>query len=205
MEQIKEYEYIDLGLPSGLKWAKCNVGADKETDYGYYFQWGEIEPHDADTPYNWVNYKYCKGSSTTLTKYNIMGEYGTVDNKLTLDLEDDAARVKMGGDWRMPSIALIEELVEETTNEWVTNYNGSGISGRKFTSNADPNKYIFIPASDYRYGSSFGNQGSDGIVWSSSLYSSSPEQARFLYFDSNNIVANDGNYRERGYTVRGIL
>ena len=75
MEQIKEYEYIDLGLPSGLKWAKCNVGADKETDYGYYFQWGEIEPHDADTPYNWVNYKYCKGSSTTLTKYNIMGEY----------------------------------------------------------------------------------------------------------------------------------
>ena len=142
MEQIKEYEYIDLGLPSGLKWAKCNVGADKETDYGYYFQWGEIEPHDADTPYNWVNYKYCKGSSTTLTKYNIMGEYGTVDNKLTLDLEDDAARANMGGDWRMPTQSDFLEMLDYTDSEWVENFNGSGVNGRKFTSKINGNIII---------------------------------------------------------------
>ena len=196
---------VDLGLTSGTLWATMNVGATSETDDGSYFQWGETEPHGTDIPYDWANYKYCNGSDRTLTKYCTNSYYGRVDNKTALDLEDDAARVKMGGDWRMPSIALIEELVEETTNEWITNYKGTGVDGRKFTSKTDESKYIFIPALDYRYDSSFGNQGSDGIVWSSSLYSSSPEQARFLYFDSNDIDANDGNYRERGYTVRGIL
>ena len=139
-----------------------------------------------------------------MTKYNVNSSYGTVDNKLTLDLEDDAARAKMGGDWKMPTHALMEELVEETTSEWITNYNGSGINGRKFTSKKNSNS-IFIPAAGERSGSSFYDQGSDGIFWSSSLYSSSPEQSRFLYFDSNNIGADDGNYRERGYTVRGVL
>ena len=206
MEQIKEYEYIDLGLPSGLKWAKCNVGADKETDYGYYFQWGEIEPHDADTPYNWVNYKYCKGSSTTLTKYNIMSEYGTVDNKLTLDLEDDAARANMGGDWRMPSIALMEELISETKNVWVTNYKSSGINGWKFTSKTDESKYIFIPASGYRSVSSFYHQGSYGYVWSSSLHAVNTDLAWPLYADSVNIVAGTfSSGRNFGYSVRGVL
>ena len=200
MEQTKQYEYVDLGLPSGLKWAKCNVGAEKETDDGYYFQWGEITPY---TDYTWADYKYCNGSSTTMTKYCTDSSNGTVDNKTKLEDEDDAARANMGGDWRMPSRALMEELMEETENEWVTNYTGTGVNGRKFTG---PNgNSIFIPASGSRYDSSFGDQGSDGIVWSSSLYSSSTEQARFLYFDSKDIVANDGNYRERGYSVRGVL
>ena len=54
MEQTKQYEYVDLGLPSGLKWAKCNVGAEKETDYGYYFQWGSTEPNTSDEC-TWTN------------------------------------------------------------------------------------------------------------------------------------------------------
>ena len=194
--------YVDLGLTSGTLWATCNVGATSETDYGSYFQWGDTVDKRDDVC-NWSSYKYCNGSSKTLTKYNVNSSYGTVDNKITLDPEDDAARANMEGDWRMPTHALIEELVAETDSEWVTGYNGSGVNGRKFT--ASNGNSIFIPAAGQRSDSSFIYQGSDGIVWSSSLYSSSPGQSRFLYFDSNNIVADDGNYRERGYTVRGIL
>ena len=197
-------QYVDLGLPSGLKWAKCNIGAKTETDYGYYFQWGDIV-NKRKSNCGWKRHKHCDGSFTTLTKYNTNSDYGTVDNKTTLDPEDDAARVNMKGDRRMPSAALMEELISETINVWITNYNSSGINGRKFTSKKDTSKYIFIPASGLRNDSSFDSQGSDGSVWSSSLYSSSPEQSRFLYFNSNNIVADDGNYRERGYTVRGVL
>ena len=153
MEQIKEYEYVDLGLPSGLKWAKCNVGAEKETDYGYYFQWGEIENH-GNSAYRCTHYKYYNILNTydTLTKYNNDSSCGTVDNKTTLDLEDDAARVNMGGDWRMPTRSDLQELLENTENEWVEDFNSTGVNGRKFTSKTDKNKYIFIPASGYRTG-----------------------------------------------------
>ena len=96
MEQIKEYEYVDLGLPSGLKWAKCNVGAEKETDYGYYFQWGDIEDK-SNANCTWESYKYCNGSYDTLTKYNNNSLFGTVDNKKILDTKDDAARVYVYG------------------------------------------------------------------------------------------------------------
>ena len=146
MEQIKEYEYIDLGLPSGLKWAKCNVGAEKETDYGDYFQWGEIEPHDADTPYDWANYKY--GDGWNFSKYNTSVLYGeNPDNIMALKAEDDAARANMGGEWRMPTKDEFQELLDNTTNEWVIDFNGSGVNGMKFISKADATKYIFIHAS----------------------------------------------------------
>ena len=115
MEQIKEYEYVDLGLPSGLKWAKCNIGATSETKDGDYFQWGETT---SDTVYDWAHYKYCNGSYNTLTKYNNDSSYGTVDNKTTLDPEDDAATQIMGGDWRMPTASEYQTLYNETLWVW---------------------------------------------------------------------------------------
>ena len=157
-------EYVDLGL--SVKWAKCNLGAKTETDYGDYFQWGETTP---DTDYTWATYKYCNGTYDTLTKYNPDGYYGTVNNKTTLDPEDDAARAKMGGDWRMPTRDELLELYNNTTNEWVTNFNSTGVNGRKFTSKTDKNKYIFIPASGYYEGGSVRAVGEEGCVWSSSL------------------------------------
>ena len=202
------YSYVDLGLTSGTLWATMNVGATSETDYGSYFQWGETEPHDTGIPYDWANYKYCNGSYDTLTKYNtgLNGYGGTIDNKLTLDLEDDAARVLMGGDWRMPTHALIEELVEETTNEWISNYNGTGVNGRKFTSKKDTSKYIFIPASGYPYDSSFSSPGKQGIVWSSSLESCDPGKAWNLNFESAHISAHSELSRSNyGLSVRGVL
>ena len=185
--------YVDLGLTSGTLWATMNVGATSETDYGSYFQWGETEPHDTDITYYWEDYKYGDGSN--FSKYNtgLNGYGGTIDNKLTLDLEDDAARANMGGDWKMPSLALMEELVYETNNMSATI---NGVNGWKFTSKKDTSKYIFIPA--------VRNQGYTD-VWSSSLYISNPINAIYLNFDSNNIGA--GGYGERriALTVRGVL
>src|SRR5574344_977173 len=137
-------QYVDLGLPSGLKWAKCNIGATSEADYGSYFQWGDIEDK-SNSDCSWESYKYCNDSNTTLTKYCTDSSYGTVDNKTTLDTEDDAATQIMGGDWRMPTMDDFIELLDNTTNEW-TQVNG--VDGYKFTgSNGNS---IFIPASGRR-------------------------------------------------------
>ena len=117
MKQVKQYEYVDLGLPSGLKWAKCNIGATSETDYGSYFQWGDIEDK-SNSDYNWATYKHCNGSDTTMTKYCTNSSYGTVDNKTTLEPEDDTARANMGGDWRMPTATEYKTLYNETLWVW---------------------------------------------------------------------------------------
>ena len=191
--------YVDLGLPSGLKWAKCNIGAETETDYGYYFQWGETELHDNGIPYVWENYKHCNRSSMTLTKYN------NSDGKTTLDLEDDAAAQIMGGNWRMPTKGDFQELLDNTTNESVTNFNSSGVSGRKFTSKTDESKYIFIPASGVRFGSLLGYQGYDGYIWSSSLNASNPNNAWYLGFFWDYCGMGCYGRRCEGQTVRGVM
>ena len=203
MEQAKQYEYVDLGLPSGLKWAKCNVGATSETDFGYYFQWGDIEDK-SNSDCSWKTYEYYNGSSDTLTKYNNSTSFGeTLDNKTTLDLEDDAARAHMGSDWRMPTRDEFRELFDYTNNEWISNYNGSGVNGRKFTSKTNSNS-IFIPASGYRLGSSFRGQGRGGDVWSSSLNATLPGGALELGFGSGSIYMGDSG-RYYGLAVRGVM
>ncbi len=208
MEQIKEYEYVDLDLPSGLKWAKCNVGAETETDYGYYFQWGDIEDK-TNSDCRWESYKHCNGSHNKLTKYcvdNKYGSFGTVDNKTTLDLKDDAATQIMGGDWRMPTRDEIQELLDNTNSEWIENFNESDVNGRKFISKTNGNS-IFIPASGNRLGSSFYGQGIGGFVWSSSLGAEDNGCAWDLHFDSDNISIYYNFYRNRyrGYAVRGVM
>ena len=203
MEQTKQYEYVDLGLPSGLKWAKCNVGAKTETGYGYCFQWGDIEDK-TNSDCGWESYKYGDGSN--FSKYNTgnNGYGGTIDNKTTLDIEDDAAVQIMGSDWRMPTQDELQELADNTDNEWICNYNGTGVNGRKFTSKTDTSKYIFIPASGIRSNSSFLFQGSYGAVWSSSLNVDYSGYAWFLYIGSGNVVARLNISRSRGFMVRGV-
>ena len=98
---------VDLGLPSGTLWADRNVGADAPEAYGDYFAWGEVTPK---TEYNWSTYKWCNGDAYSQTKYFTSSSYGTVDGKTTLDLEDDAAYVNMGSEWRMPTNAEQDEL-----------------------------------------------------------------------------------------------
>ena len=88
------FEYVDLCLPSGTKWATCNVGANSETDYGLYFAWGETVGYSGITDtkkFGWGDYKFSKCGSNKFIKYN-----GT-DRKKVLDLKDDAAHIHMGG------------------------------------------------------------------------------------------------------------
>ena len=190
------YEWVDLGLPSGLKWATCNVGATSPEGYGDYFAWGETSPK---SNYAWSTYKYCNGSKTTLTKYNTDSDYGTVDNKTTLELSDDAARVNWGGKWRMPTRAEQDELRNNCTWTWTTQ---NGINGCKVTSKTNGN-CIFLPAAGYRGGTSVYDVGSRGYYWSSSLGEYYPNNAYYLYFGSGDVDWG-GNYRHYGRTVRAV-
>ena len=201
---MTQFEYVDLGLPSGLKWAKCNVGAEKETDYGDYFMWGSVTPNTADEC-TWVSYKYCNGSYNTLTKYNTSTLYGVnPDNITTLESVDDAATQIMGSDWRMPTAFEIQELFDNTDSEWVEDFNCTGVNGRKFTSKTDTSKYIFIPAAGYCHKGSVYNVDYYGYVWSSSLGISYTADAWYLYFNSGSCYM---SYYSRCYgrSVRGVM
>ena len=207
-EKTITYEDVDLGL--SVKWAKCNVGASSETDYGVFFQWGETSGISgsllgkySDENYSLASYTHCNGSETTLTKYNNDNSYGTVDNKTTLESIDDAATQIMGDEWRMPTYAEFYELIDNTTNKWFANYNGTGVSGRKFTSKTNTSKYIFIPAAGNCSNGSVENVGRAGFVWSSSLYTSYSGSAWYLIFPSDNC---EMRYYDRynGWSVRGV-
>ena len=191
------HEYVDLGL--SVKWATCNVGANKPEDYGDYFAWGETKPK---TTYNWSTYKWCRGSRESQTKYCTSSSYGTVDNKTVLELADDAARANWGGSWRMPTKAEQDELRNNCTWTWTTQ---NGVYGYKVTSKKSgyTNKSIFLPAAGCRYDSSLRNAGSRGYFWSSSLYTGSPCYAYYLYFSSSN-VGWINCYRYYGQSVRPV-
>ena len=179
------HEWVDLGLPSGLKWATCNVGATKPEEYGSYYAWGETEPN---TTYDWSTYKWCNGSYKTLTKYCTDSYNGTVDNKTVLELEDDAAAVNWGGKWRMPTYAEWTELRENCTWKWTirNGINGYEVKGSNGNS-------IFLPAA-----------GDDGYYWSSWLHVRYPDRAWYVDFDSDG-VSRAYNYRYYGCSVRPVL
>ena len=194
---IGGHAYVDLGL--SVKWATCNVGANKPEDYGDYFAWGETQPKST---YDWSTYKWCNGSYRTLTKYCTDSYYGTVDNKTKLELSDDAARANWGGSWRMPTDAELTELREQCTWTWTTQ---NGVYGYKVTSKKSgyTNKSIFLPAAGYRLDSSFNYAGSYGYYWSSSLNTGSPYNACGLYFSSDD-VSRDYDIRFYGHSVRPV-
>ncbi|MBR6310861.1 MAG: hypothetical protein IKR52_06640, partial [Paludibacteraceae bacterium] len=168
------YAWVDLGLPSGLKWATCNVGAANPWDYGDYFAWGETvgygksDPSNArnqsytggstvKTYYYWDTYKYCSGTiDNPLTKYNYKSSNGTVDNNYTLDLSDDAARVNMGGSWRMPTTEEQRELLNNCYWVRTDSYSGKGVGGYivyKVKSASDKGKKKYVGSSTTPVGS----------------------------------------------------
>lgn len=145
-----DYEFIDLGLPSGLKWATCNIGASSPEEYGNFYGWGETEPHE-----DWGNNKYVEiqefggFNKFTFLKYNGDEVFGVVDNKMVLDPEDDAAHVVWGEPWRMPTHEDIEELVAycqltETVIEGIPGTEFKGPSGKTIFM---PNAYNYCTSS----------------------------------------------------------
>ncbi len=196
------HTWVNLGLPSGIKWASCNVGAEKPEDYGNYYAWGEILPKE---DYSWITYKYANGTSwedPKLTKYcndASYGDNGFTDNKTTLEPEDDAAHMNWGDSWRMPTDAEWTELCEQCTWTWTTQ---NGVRGYQVTSKTN-SSFIFLPAAGSRSGRYLIGVGGSGSYWSSSLYEGGPHIAWNPYFDSGGV---DGYYDPRygGLSVRPV-
>lgn len=115
--KVGEHDYVDLGLPSGTKWATYNVGATKPTEAGTYFAWGETKPrkiYDVDN-HKWAIYDFEK-------KMDKFIKYNKKDGLWTLEGKDDAAKAKFGKSWFLPTKEDTEELLEGCTWEWVNNY-----------------------------------------------------------------------------------
>lgn len=181
------HEWVDMGL--SVKWATCNVGASKPSGLGDYFSWGETDPMYA---YNSDHYVF-GDDSNNYTKYN------KSDGKMRLDLSDDAAHVKWGGGWRMPTIAEFDELQANCTVEWAQWEDGT--PGVVFTSRINGNQ-VFFPAAGIRSGDSVDGYGNIGCYWSSTRLDN-PFGARIYLF--TRIDRTIGMFRTIGYSVRGVL
>ena len=191
---LNGHDWVDLGLPSGLRWATCNVGASSPEEYGDYYAWGETT---TKTTYNWTTYRWCNGTNRTMTKYcsnSSFGNNGFTDTLTTLEASDDVATVNWGSGWRMPTPTEMQELLDNCT---ITRT----INGRLFTG---PNgNSIFLPISGFRYDNALHFAGSIGIYWTSSLNTSSPYAARALV--SSDGCGMDSSYgRDYGGSVRPV-
>ena len=140
------HDYVEIG---GVKWATMNIGANSITEYGKYFAWGEdvgyyntqVGSGEGQKYFAWNTYKWSSdGTSSNISKYNF------TDRKETLDLEDDAANIAWGGNWRMPTPQEFETLITSVNTQWVTNYSGSSVNGLLCTDKTDSSKKIFLPA-----------------------------------------------------------
>ena len=177
------FDYVDLGLPSGLKWATCNVGADSPEEYGYYYAWGETTTKSdySMSGYQYYNSGYVNiGSNISGTRY-------------------DVACAQWGGSWRLPTKAEFEELINRCTWTWTTQ---NGVKGRKVTSMSNGNS-IFLPAAGYYSGSSLYQAGKDGYYWSSMLHTTYKSDAFFLEFTSTNLYITNME-RNLGLLIRPV-
>lgn len=184
---------VDLGL--SVKWAGVNVCAESPEDVGGRFAWGEVEPK---TSFDWTNYIWCKGSLSSMTKYCTKSSYGEVDGKTKLDAEDDAARAIMGGKWRMPTKAELDELVSEC--EW-TYSKLNGVNG--FTVTGPSGNSIFLPCN--------GQYDESGLHWGTTLsviWSSENDGTAYAYSLGVSSTGKPGtdcaHHRHDGECVRAV-
>ena len=197
-----KYIYVDLGL--SVKWATCNIGASKPEEFGNYYAWGETENK---TIYNWNTYKWCMGDYTNITKYGENSNYGIIDYKRVLELDDDAAHINWGGNWRMPTAEEMEELRKECTWLWTSQ---NGIDGYKVMSKHNGNS-IFLPSSGCIKESAFYQTNKYGYYWSSTVrhgVNPNPSYAyaiSFYYSDRNEISYGYGLcQRYAGCSIRPV-
>ena len=162
------HDWLNIGMPSGLKWAIMNVGASSPTDYGDMIAWAETKSKIGSS-YYFSNLKYSNGNGSQFTKYVTNSTYGTPDGLSTLQPEDDAASVNWGGNWRMFTHEEAVELFDNSVSFAATSFNnvtrkGVLVVGRN-------GREIFMPASGISfYYTPYYNRDNEGYYWSSSLY-----------------------------------
>lgn len=174
-----------MGLPSGVQWANCNVGAESLVDEGLFFSWGNVEGHAMGEGYDFSRSMYETTPGAAV--------------ETNLSLEQDAARAYQGNPWRMPTAAEFQELIENCTTAWTTL---NGVNGRLFTSNVNGNT-LFFPAAGYYGDTSLYDHGAGGRYWSSTYNTAT--NARGLYFNSSSVNPQDAFDRRRGISVRAVL
>jgi len=199
-------DWVDLGLPSGLMWAKCNLGAATPEAYGNYYAWGEKQPK---AEYKWSTYGFCAvgsdGKLQILNKYNTSADYGAVDAKVVLDSVDDVAASDMGSGSRIPTYDDWRELLANTTNEWTEQ---NGVYGCRFT--ASNGNSMFLPAAGFMRDGTLMCDATNGfewnrfgLYWSSSLGADKSVDAWILFFNHVECSYN-GHPRYQGIPVRAV-
>ena len=179
------YGYVDLGL--SVKWAMCNVGAERPEEYGGYYAWGEVETKESYEP---NNYKFVNGGSA-------------VNDKNTLDIENDVAHKEWGGKWRMPSREEFDELIQNCTWTWTTQ---KGVNGFLVTSNKPgyTDRSIFLPAAGLRSLSELRLSGNIGFYWTTTPSEHIAESACFLYITPGFKSLYESAARNQAHTVRPV-
>lgn len=179
LNEINGYPYVDLGLPSGLKWGGYNIGSKSPKQYGDYFAWGEISPKDEYTVENSLTYGKQMGDISGNEQY-------------------DAATAMWGGSWRMPTKEEVKELFEHCEFEWVGEIGSIILTG--------PNgKYIILPAAGRRYGASLEGEGIYGNYWYSTPHDDSNDQDAYcLDFGEGFESIDDYFGREYGLQIRPV-
>ena len=187
-QQKNGHVYVDLGLPSGTKWATCNVGAANPEDFGSYFAWGETVVKET---YNSSTYKYYDTVSRTYTKYN------DLDGLVSLESTDDAATANWGAEWRMPTYNEVCELrrsciVEAKVLNGVDGYSFIGPNGNS----------IFFPMAG-RYSNNQLEWTTIGYYWSNSLSKKGNNIAYFYLGEDFCTMYSFSRYY--GFCVRPVL
>ena len=193
-------EFVDLGLPSGNLWAVSNVGAPTSWDFGDYFAWGETKGYNGGkTSFTWKNYKYCKGTQNSLTKYCTKSTYGNnnfTDGIVKLQGSDDVGSSTYGYYCAIPTKEEWEELM--TYCRWARLNNGVFVKSKK------NGNIIVLPKAGYRSGLNLYDDNSEGYYWTSTLDPNSPDDAWFLYFGDGK-PSDEDYYRCYGRSIRLVL
>ncbi len=190
------HTWIDLGLPSGVKWASTNIGATRPQDAGNYYAWGETTPK---TDFRWATYSHG-------TAYNSLTKYSLKDGLWTLDATDDVVSCTWGGTWRMPTKNEWSELQEHCAWTWTDDYNETGVAGYVVASKSN-DASLFLPAAGCRYANQINEKGVHGYYWSSSLFnnhSSYRGSAYQLQFFQDYFNSKWNHTRYYGSSVRGV-
>lgn len=204
VEEKAGLQAVDLGL--SVKWANMNLGANAPEEVGLYYSWGEIE---TKTNYDWSTYKWCEGSETSMKKYNTSGNYGTVDYLVELEEADDVAHQALKGQWRIPTYAEFEELVNTKGNQeyrWTYKKMGN-VNGWEICWLVN-GETVFLPSTGF-YSRTFlsSDVSNSTILWTSTLYTEKPYHAWRFYFeevDEQSIVGMSFAPKRIGCPIRAV-